>query len=734
MGVSEMTMCEAKTSQMTQRSFLGLMTERILFALLMLLFLTRGLIPSWNHLGSDFADYYLVARLYRTGYPVERVYEWTWLQRQKDHAGIERPLVGFAPSTLTSALLVLPVSSMSPLQANRTWLVISLGLLLSSAALLKKITDLPWRRLGLIMCLAVAPLHTNFLLGQVHAVMLFLLTLAAWLYLTDRPFRAGLAVAAAAAFKIYPAFFLLFFLLRKQWRAVTGLLVGAAGAILLSIWLFGIDAFSVYLHEVLPSGLRGEIIDPYAIGWDSLNSLLRRLFIYEPELNPSPVAHVPYLCAFLRSVTYAVISVIFLWAISFKSPSRSRQKLVWATFCFLLLLLSSEPLPYHFVVLILSAALVSDCLIAEGQLGLARLVVVLYALVCIPYDRLYRFNPRGWFSLLAFPRLYSMLLLGGAFLYVLMMSEGEPLLGRLRSRSFGYAVIAFVAISAGGFAMDLLHMEGQFDNYKTRVVTTVGSAIAVDPVVTSDSVLYGSLAPTFTSRHDAYVIHRVTDNSVISCGGGGDWFHPTATMDGQTTWAEVAAVDHSRIVRFGTSDCLQNPPITEIEDGEQPSVSMDGRTLSYIREFRGRGSLFIHHLQDEPNLEHELAGPQYDVREATFSPEGEIAFSSWQHHRYHLFLVEPKSDVVAEMNDVNCSARYPAFSPDGEWLAFSCEHGGVWQIVVKNRGTGEQQLLTSANCNSIAPAWTRDSKSLIYATDCGRALGITALSRLRLMR
>ena len=122
------------------------------------------------------------------------------------------------------------------------------------------------------------------------------------------------------------------------------------------------------------------------------------------------------------------------------------------------------------------------------------------------------------------------------------------------------------------------------------------------------------------------------------------------------------------------------------------------------------------------------------MREATFSPDGQLIFSSWQPDRYRLYSVNPKSGTVVEIALVNCSARYPAFSPDGQWMAFSCERSGVWQLFVMNRQTNEQRQLTNGDCNSITPAWLADSKNLIYATDCGRALGITALSKLNVVR
>jgi len=122
------------------------------------------------------------------------------------------------------------------------------------------------------------------------------------------------------------------------------------------------------------------------------------------------------------------------------------------------------------------------------------------------------------------------------------------------------------------------------------------------------------------------------------------------------------------------------------------------------------------------------------VREAAFSPEHRMVFSSRRAGRFRLFEVDPASGVIEEMRLPTCSARYPAISADGEWIAFSCEQGGTWQVHVLNRHTGEEKLLTNSDCNSISPAWTLDSKELIYATDCGRGLGFTALAKLKVFR
>src|SRR5262249_3374573 len=76
--------------------------ERFLLLALVFLFVYKGFVPAWKQLNTDFPNYYIAARLYREGYPMARVYEWTWFQRQKDHLGVDQRIVNFNPLTLAS--------------------------------------------------------------------------------------------------------------------------------------------------------------------------------------------------------------------------------------------------------------------------------------------------------------------------------------------------------------------------------------------------------------------------------------------------------------------------------------------------------------------------------------------------------------------------------------------------------------------------------------------------------
>lgn len=716
--------------------------ERPLLTLLILLFVVTGFIPAWVHLGSDFPNHYLTARLYLQGYPLERVYEWVWFQRQADHAAMGQRLVGYTPTTLPSSLMVLPLSGLAPLRAKRCWLLLNLAFLLLTGLLLARNTSLGLRRVGLIMFLALIALRSNFLLGQMHVFVLLLLTLAAFLYFEDRLLLSGIALAAAAVLKIYPALFLIFFLIKKQWRAAGGLVVGLCTGALLSMWLFGMNACRVYAEEVLPWAMRAQTIDPYDVAWGSLSALLARLFIREPELNPTPVAHLPWLYALLYSLIVSFIFVVFMWAISFKTEGQGRRKLEWASYLFLLLLLSSQPASYHFVVLVLPAVLVTDYLVEHRLKIKATVLVCIYILACGSYHRLCPSDPTGWQTLLCFPRLFFTFVFGGLLLSVLTPSPWDSVRQRLKSRASLFAAFAFAVLFTGNFTATLRHFKGQFDNYQSRVLTIPGSATATDPVVTSDGLWFTALVPRFLPTDpDTYSVHEMRGGSVRSFAVGGDWFHPAVGMDRNTAWAEVATGRGSRVVRFSLAASAGPTADTsvEIEDAEQPVVSSDGKLLAFIREIKGRDSLWIRQIgatqvEAGATADREIAGPEYDVREAAFYPDHRIIFSSRRGRRFRLYRVDSVSGFIEEISDPACSARYPAISPDGKWMAFSCEREGTWQVHTMNLGTRAEFQFTNGDCNSVSPAWTTDSKNLIYATDCGRGLGLTALAKLSAVR
>jgi len=712
----------------------GSIAEDLLLALLVGVFVWRGFLPAWRSLNTNFPNYYLVANLYREGSSLNQIYDWTWTQRQKDHASIDETIGAFAMLTPFSLMPVLPLSSWPPLAAKRGWLLLNLVLLALVGYLLHRMTKLGARRVALLMFLAVVPLRSNFLLGQEYVLLLFLFTLAAWLYFRERPIESGLILAVGGALKIYPALFLIFFLRKRQWRAAAGLSVGSIALWLLSAALFGVETVRTYLVEILPWALRGEGMDPYNPGWNSFSAVLHRLFIFEPELNPHPVAHLPALYCVLHPICQATIFVPFLWLMGSSRGSPEREKLHWGAFVAMLLVLSTAPASYDFNGLILTAVLATSYLVVGGRKREAAVIVILYALVCFPLPHMLQGSPDGWKMLLAVPRLWAMTALWICLMLVSMRSTAEMPRARLKRTEIVVLLTLWMALVVGATTLNIRHTRGEFENYKTRLFAAPESILVVDPVIAEDKVWFTMM--TSDGFHTGNFDGRRL--SLISLAA--DSFHPTIALNSSMALVELTSA-HSRIVRFPVAVSAPGPEMisAEAEDAEKPSVSSDGRWLAFIRESKGRGSLWVKALDPgaggEPKREAErqLSEKQLDVMEAVFDGTNNIVFSARSSGgQPALFHTRPEHACVLEEN-VLAPRRYPAVSPDGRWLSFSERDRGNWQLWVRDLATHEERRLTDSECNSIESAWYPDSKHIVYATDCGRGYGLTALCRIQVV-
>ena len=218
-----------------------LIGEWALFGLLAIHFGMRSMPRAWRTLNTDFPGHFLAASLVREGYDTSRIYEWIWFGRQKDHRGIDQRIVNLTPSTAFSSLVVYPLTGMSALAAKHCWLVVNLGLLIATSILLCALTELSWRRVALLAALSV-PLRMNFVTGQYYVLLLFLLTLACYLYLRQQRFTAGVIVGIASGLKSLPSHRLSYFLRKRDMKALAGGVVAILSAALISVLVFGWEA------------------------------------------------------------------------------------------------------------------------------------------------------------------------------------------------------------------------------------------------------------------------------------------------------------------------------------------------------------------------------------------------------------------------------------------------------------------------------------------------------------
>jgi len=672
----------------------------------------RALPRAWHNLNTDFPNYYVTARLLREGYNTNRVYEWIWLQRQKDRMGIkpsDQPVVGFVPHTPFSALLMWPLTHWPPLIAKRIWIVCNLLLVAAVAVLLQALTRLPWRRIALLIGLNY-PLLRNLEYGQYYLLLLLLITAALWAYLHEKRLVSGVLLGVAAGLKIFPVFFLLYFLRKRDLRAAVGLVTGALATVIASVLAFGLQLHQTYISQVLPWALRGEAMNPYALSPNSISALLHKLFIFEPQWNPNPAVNAPIAFAFLHPVLQMLVLAPAIFLVVPRRRDRLQIQLEWSAFLVALLAISTLPASYHFTLLIMPVTLlVAVCLRRENYSSLALLLVV-YLAICFPAWP--RSAGDGWWAILAVPRLYLVLLLCGLGYAALNREEHNAASRDRWTWATALAVLVVVQVVSA-----IHHQRGVYDNYRSHLPTAPDVLLAADPTVEGDRI-------DFIAMRAAGYRVDTSDTTGVSREGATDQLSHTRSET--TTWIEEAGTT-SQIVRFSASE----PSRVEVADAQSPVVSPDGKHLAYLRSDSGRNALWLRALDDPRRSDVRITPSGLDVEEMTFLQHSAIIFSAEKADQ-PLQLYLAKLDGAIQTLGVP-NTRYPAASADGRWLAYSELDQGVWNLWLRDLQSGASRRLTNANCNDISPVWDADSKTIVYASDCGRALWFTGLNRTRVI-
>lgn len=668
---------------------------------LILIFVGQTLVPAWQTLRSEFPDYYLAAELYHHNIPIDRIYEWTWLQRQNDHLGVREGLVSFAPNPPTSIFPLLALTALQPLAAKRVWVILSVCFLALSLALLRRATALGWRRLLLIAFLCLLPLREDFLFGRPYVFVLLLVCIAYFAAVRNHRWESGVAWSAAAAMKLFPALSLILFLRRKDWRTVAGFLLGAATLASASLFVFGLEVHRVFFNEVLSQASRGDWLGPYALSQNSFITLWSHLFLLEPELNPSPWINSPTLYAVALATTTTVVVLAFLWSVKREETQRANA-LHWASIVPMFLLLSTSTAPDHSCLLIFTAIVGFDALLAMGKNSSAFALLVLYAGVAAPIPG--RVQP--WFPLY---RLLCTTALYGLLLYTSASGHKQA-----SAKPWFAAGLVFATI----LTFYNLHLVRNRDEDFSRRLTTGSVAFRLaNPVPVAEGVAFTEMQP---KRYQAAVLVNGVRHEIDA---PGDILAVTGSKIAPFLYAELTG-RKSFIVRLP----LAGAGMETVAEGQEPTLSPNGKWLAFTRVAQdGASSVFLA-ATDSLGGAHEVLPSALHPIDVSVADDGDVIASVGNVSYPRLLIVKHNTGVITALPAFPHPARYPSISPDGTRLAFSHRIGGSWHLAVQPLAAGTEQRLTEASCNAIEPSWT-DNRTLLYATDCGRGVGLSAIAR-----
>jgi len=690
--------------------------ERALLFVAVLYLCIHTLPRAWQTLNTDFPNYYMSARLVHEGYDTSRMYEWRWIEREKDHRGVDIRVIGMLPITPFSTLVVWPLAGLAPLAAKHVWILLNLAFLIPIGWMLRSMTYLSYRRIALAILLSF-PLHRNLLYGQFYILLLLLIVGACWSYLRGWRGLAGVLLAIAAACKIFPALLFAAFLQRREWRALFSGIAAGGAAIALSVAVFGWNVHRTWLVQILPWVMHGEGMPPYTVSSASFSSLFHRLFLSEPQWNPHPWHASPLCYALLLPVVQWITLAPAILLIERKDRSRDRILLEWSALLTASLAISTIPASYNFVLMVLPVCVLATTLLRREEYGWLTTVVIAYLGIGFPVPDPHGVSGLG--VLLYMPRLPLMLIVL-LTLYRRLWQGGpkDKFAWDWTRYAWGAAMVASVVWSVAA-TFRLERAEQQELVY--RVPLQVLGFLNADPQPAGTGIRYAA----FTIN--GYRVITQNQYGVLDPASDASYDDLSFMDRPRGIFVERARSGGSQIVN------LQAPFSPIVENGRDPMLSEDGEDLAFIRDDHGHGRLVVRRkcfLKNATDLA--LTAARLSVYEASFVSEKEYAFSASENGgspQIYLTDLTHRSMPLALGN-----TRYPALSPDARWMAYSHLDRGVWNLWVRNQQTGETHRIANVPCNQIEPSWMADSKTLLYSTDCGRSLWFTAVARRRVVR
>jgi TolB protein len=241
---------------------------------------------------------------------------------------------------------------------------------------------------------------------------------------------------------------------------------------------------------------------------------------------------------------------------------------------------------------------------------------------------------------------------------------------------FASSKLAFIASASGSKEL----YQADIDGYNARAITHDGT-ISASPDLNRDGtkVAYTSYKSGYP---DVYVIDLGSGARTRIAFFPGINTGPSFSPDGSLIALTLSKDGNPEIYTMST-DGGSLTRITRTRGAEtSPSWSPTGDRLVYSSDDRGSPQLFISSASGVSDMDHLVTGNSYCTK--------------------------------------------PDWSPDGKLIAFTTRIGGQFQIGVYNVASRTAQLITTAGGED--PAWTRDSRHLIYANN-GRLHLLDTVSR-----
>jgi len=157
--------------------------------------------------------------------------------------------------------------------------------------------------------------------------------------------------------------------------------------------------------------------------------------------------------------------------------------------------------------------------------------------------------------------------------------------------------------------------------------------------------------------------------------------------------------------------------ITRGQRARDPEASPDGRRVAFATGAKGTSWLAVAPLVPGGDVKVLWRGaPGDNVTAPSWSPDGQhIAFSAWRSGGYRdILVVDVDTGAVREVTRDRAIDADPVFDPTGDFLYFSSDRSGVYNIYAFDLDAGDLHQVTNVVGCALVPDVSPDGKRLVY--------------------
>jgi hypothetical protein len=250
------------------------------------------------------------------------------------------------------------------------------------------------------------------MLGQFYLILLTLILLGYIQFLKTDNYSTGIILAIGAAVKYFPLIFIPAMLIKRKWKALNSMLGSFIIINVIACVILGMDTYLQFFRQVIFSHMNGELSrqSNYAISFQSWNSFLRNIFIYDRLENTSPLINSIAAFNITRTIVY-----LFFWAaaiIVLYRLRKSKDIAVYSIIVFSLLVfvLSPASASYHLLLITFPVVLLLY-MSKEDYPVYCLLFIVLYSLAGFSPVLLGKMNRATFGIFMMYERLWLVLVL-----------------------------------------------------------------------------------------------------------------------------------------------------------------------------------------------------------------------------------------------------------------------------------------------------------------------------------